>query len=324
MKFAEVLARFADVREEPDGYVGVCPAHRDRHPSLRITRDDTHRVLLKCRAGCDTGDVITAARLSWSDLFDVAGPGATVSSKRPEMVGPGPTAALAMYVDETSCRLLDFRDQAAEDARSYVTGRFGLDLETAADLMLGVDDGESAPNFPYRSDVFTRYRRLTVPLHDFQGVARGLQGRDLTGRCPGRWISLRNPEGQRWAPYGVLRGRGGHGVTLVTEGPGDGLTAVAAGYDAVLIRGASIAGNPALLEELAAGLRGRQVIAAGDNDAAGHTFNRRLSKGLAAHGLPVLALALPNPGDDLTDWRAADPAAFPGALHQAVRSAWPC
>ncbi|UJB43616.1 toprim domain-containing protein [Streptomyces sp. A1-5] len=110
----------------------------------------------------------------------------------------------------------------------------------------------------------------------------------------------------------------------MSEGPGDGLTAVAAGYDAVFIRGASLAGSPDLLGELAAGLRGKQVIAAGDNDAAGRRFNQQLARGLAAHGVTTFALALPASGDDLTDWRARDPHAFLPALHRAVHSAWPC
>nr|WP_281257866.1 phage/plasmid primase, P4 family [Streptomyces uncialis] len=206
---------------------------------------------------------------------------------------------------------------------AYAAQRFGIDVDTAEELRLGADDGAATPNFPYRSRAFTRYPRLTVPLLDFNGVARGLQGRDLSGKCPGRWVSLRNPQGSRWAPYGVLRGQGGYGVTIVSEGPGDGLTAVAVGYDVVLIRGAALAGSPELLAELAEGLRGTQVIAAGDNDEAGRRFNRALAEGLKPHGVEVYGLPIPHAGDDLTEWRGRDAHGFPFALHYAVKAARP-
>ncbi|WP_323368974.1 phage/plasmid primase, P4 family [Streptomyces alkaliterrae] len=265
-------------------------------------------------------DVINAVRLAWKDLFDATGPGATIPSKRPTLVGPGPTAALATYVARTGDLFHD-GSPVGTRAMAYVHERFGIDADTAADLRLGADNGAPMLNFPYRARAFTRFPRLTVPLCDFNGVARGLQGRDLSGKCPGRWVSLSNPEGARWAPYGVLRGQGGYGVTIVSEGPGDGLTAVAVGYDAVVIRGAALAGSPELLAELAEGLRGTQVIAAGDNDQAGRTFNLSLAEGLKPYGIEVYGLPIPHEGDDMTDWRGRDHKAFPPALHHAVKSA---
>nr|WP_280530325.1 phage/plasmid primase, P4 family [Streptomyces kasugaensis] len=191
--------------------------------------------------------------------------------------------------------------------------------------MLGIDSGDHETEFPYRSRTFRRFPRLTVPLLDFRGVPRGLQGRDLSGRCPGRWVSLSNPDGQRWALYGVFRGQGGYGVTLVTEGPGDGLTGVAVGYDVVMVRGAALAGSPELLQELAEGIRGTQVIACGDNDEAGLRFNQALAAGLKPYGITVYELRIPDfgPKTDLTDWRKADPLGFALALHNAVKAAKP-
>ena len=46
-----------------------CPAHDDGNPSLSITRE-TDRVLVKCQAGCDTGEVLAALDLTPADLFD--------------------------------------------------------------------------------------------------------------------------------------------------------------------------------------------------------------------------------------------------------------
>jgi putative DNA primase/helicase len=214
--------------------------------------------------------------------------------------------------------------QAAQDAAAYLA-RFGLTLPAALDLGLGVDAG-AGDGFAFRSRAFTMYPRVTVPLVSFGGVVHGLQGRDITGQCPGRWISLSNPEGARWGAYGVFRGHGGYGTTLVTEGPGDALTAVSVGYDALAIRGASLAASPELIAELGEGLRGSHVIVCGDNDTAGSGFSQRLATGLAPHGITVYTLAIPEglgKGGDLTDWREAVGRDFAAELHAAVKAAQP-
>lgn len=345
MLLADLLGRFTEVTEAPDGgYAARCPAHSDSRPSLRLWRGEDLKVRLTCRAGCDTADVIRAAGLSWSDLFDVSGPGATVSAERPQLVPVAHIAALAAYIDRTTDALSDLRKpfcsgvddehqddehnehQAqghalAEHALAYLADRFGIDPETAGELRLGVDGGEPGRGFRSLSRQYRAYPRLTVPLHGWDGTARGLQGRDLSGQCPARWVSLANPRGLRWTPFGVFRGQGGYGTVLITEGPGDALTAVACGYDAVAIRGASLVSSPELIAELAEGLRGQLVILAGDNDTAGSGFTARLAEGLAEHGVTAYVLAIPHRGDDLTDWRERNPAAFPAELHRAVKSA---
>jgi len=323
MDISAILEHFDNVSEEQDGYLAKCPAHPDTRPSLRLWVGDDRKVRLACRAMCKNDDVVKAAGLRWPDMFDVTGDAVTVPKERPELVSITSVVQLRMWLDS-----LPVGDG------SYAEDRFGITTHDAERLGLRFAEampfrsaeeydaavaGGFLPGFVPRS--FVRFPRMVVPLVGFDGVTRGAQGRDLSGRCPGRWISLSNPEGQRWAPYGVFRGEAGYGVTLVTEGPGDGLTAAAVGYDAVAIRGAALAGSPELIDELAAGLRGTQVIVAGDNDTAGSTFSIRLAEGLAAHGIAVYVLAIPHEGDDLTDWRERDPEGFAGALHRAVKAA---
>ncbi|MFD7591736.1 phage/plasmid primase, P4 family [Kitasatospora sp. NPDC059812] len=324
MQFADILSRFREVTEESDGgYLAACPAHGDSRPSLRIWRGSNHKVRLTCRAGCLTGDVIGKAGLEWADLFDAEGDGATVPAERPTIVGTGRVAALASYLDRAIAWLHRSDSPSGSRALDYILERFGVGDELAHDLELGADHGAETWDFPYRSAAYTRFPRIVVPLRGFDGVARAVQGRDLTGQCPLRWVSLSNPPGERWSSYGVFKGQGTFGTVIITEGPGDALSAVAVGYDAVAIRGASLVNSPELLDELAAGLRGSQVIVCGDNDTAGRGFMRKLAEGLDARGLSVLVLDVPHEGDDLTDWRARNPVAFPLALHSAVKSARP-
>ncbi|MFJ2907800.1 phage/plasmid primase, P4 family [Streptomyces sp. NPDC087212] len=324
MLLSDLLARFDQVTDEPDGgYAALCPGHADSRPSLRMWRGEDLKVRLTCRAGCETADVIRAVGLGWSDLFDVSGPGATVSAERPELVPARLVAPLAAYIDRTSAALGNYSSEWAGKARAYLNNRFGLDVETAAELGIGVDPGDQGEGFPYLSRQYRAHPRVTVPLYGWDGAARGLQGRDLSGDCPARWLSLANPRKHRWSPYGHFRGAGGYGTVLICEGPGDALTAVACGYDSVAIRGAALAGSAELVRELAEGLRGSLVILAGDNDTAGQGFTSRLASGLAEHGVNALRLELPYQGDDLTAWRERDPELFAPELHRAVKGARP-
>ncbi|MFB7823831.1 phage/plasmid primase, P4 family [Streptomyces hydrogenans] len=317
MRLTDILSHFSGVEEDHDGHLALCPAHNDRrHPSLKFTLKEDGRLLMVCRTGCKNADILEAANLPASALFDVDGQGAkTISARAPESIGPGEIAGLRMFVDETSAALM-----SSPRATDYLMTRFGLTPETAEDLGVGFM-GEGPRSQPWLSKGFTRYPRLTVPLAGFDGVVRGLQGRDLSGKCPARWVGLTNVDGKTWAKYGFFTSGAGFDTVLICEGPGDALTAVGAGYDSVAIRGAGLARNAALVAELADGLRDLDVVIAGDRDRAGAGFTDSLAVALVKAGVMVRRLEIPNDGDDLTDWRARDPERFPAALHAAVRAA---
>lgn len=321
MDFSRFLRRFADVREDAGGYLVPCPAHDDGSPSLFLTLKDDGRMLAYCRAGCERGAVLEALGLKSRDLFGWRpGEGVKVTSAAQVAQGPGPgeIAGLRAWLDRQG-----FSSRAVDYARE----RFGLDHLTMDRLGLrstGVGDPDP---FPYISTRFRTYPRLVVPLVGFDGVARGAQGRDLSGECSARWVSLANTPGGNpdappitWAKYGVLRGGGEYGTYVVTEGPSDGLTAAAVGYDAVVVRGAGLVANAALVAELAEGMRGHDVVIAGDDDKAGHRFTAELGEKFREYGLAPRALRLPK-GGDITDWRRANPAAFPAAFHKAIGEA---
>lgn len=313
----DILARFSGAVQEADGYVVRCPAHPDGHPSLKIWFD-TDKCRLTCRAGCKTADVLRAAGLKWADLFDVTGERKTVSVQRADLVSGAPVALLRQFIEETSGAYLE------SPADDYAARRFGVTGELAAELKLGYNGAVwSGSSFPYAQGRFRQYPRLTVPLRDFRGIAKGLQGRDISGKCPGRWLSLTNPDGLRWLPYGVFRPAAE--TVIITEGPGDGLSAVAANehFGAVVIRGASLASNAELTAELATHLRGRFVIIAGDNDPAGRKFTRTVNAALREHAVVPCGLEIPARNGDITAWRERLDTSFPGAFTTAVMRAHP-
>ncbi|GAA3018716.1 phage/plasmid primase, P4 family [Streptomyces fulvorobeus] len=317
MRLTEILGRLRGVEEDHDGYLALCPAHEDRnHPSLKLTLKADGMLLMVCRTGCELKSIREKLDLSAADLFNVDGQGVkTISAKAPESIGPGEIAGLRMFVDETSAALA-----TSEEATKYLADRFGLTVEQAEDLGVGY----AAPgdrSQPWLTRGFTRYPRVTVPLAGFDGVVRGLQGRDISKKCPARWVSLANPEGRTWAKWGFLSAGTGYDTILITEGPGDGLTSVGVGYDALLIRGTGTARNPSLVAELVTHLRGRDVVLAFDPDDAGARGIGALATALIADGSAPRQLPFPNPKEDLTAWRERTPETFPAELHTAVRSA---
>ena len=73
MTAAEFAARLDRVRRSPTGgYTARCPAHSDRHPSLRF-RDGQRGILVTCGAGCDLAGIVTALDLRIGDLFHEQG-----------------------------------------------------------------------------------------------------------------------------------------------------------------------------------------------------------------------------------------------------------
>jgi DNA primase len=89
---------------------------------------------------------------------------------------------------------------------------------------------------------------------------------------------------------------------VVTEGPIDALSALAAGYRAAAILGAG-AITPAIADRLAA--TGQRVLLALDNDSEGHRAHDRLSSMLTGCGVPWSALPIPDHYGDLNEWHTA-------------------
>ncbi|MFO0449934.1 MAG: CHC2 zinc finger domain-containing protein [Pseudomonadota bacterium] len=64
-----LLSKLRKVRKTGQGrWMACCPAHEDRSPSLAV-RDDAGKILIKCFAGCSTGDVVAAVGMELADLM---------------------------------------------------------------------------------------------------------------------------------------------------------------------------------------------------------------------------------------------------------------
>ncbi|MGV9263173.1 toprim domain-containing protein [Kitasatospora sp. NPDC003701] len=311
----EILARFTGVEDagRPGEYLALCPGHGDRSPSLWFNLHGGGMLGVKCRAGCATSDVLACVGLRFADLRGVdAGGLAVAPAARPERVGVRYVAGLRVWLDRLP----------SAAGLPYAVERFGLSDAQAEALDLRRWD--PIPEHPdWIGTRFARFPRLVVPLAGFDGVTRGAQGRDLSGRCPGRWLSLSNPDGAVWSKLGHFPANPSReGLVVVTEGPGDALSVCGAGVDAVAVRGASLGTSLELLGELIDGLRGRDVVLAGDGDAAGRLFVKSLAVALAREGIECRVLRRVA-GRDLTDLRAENPERFRARLARELERAKP-
>ena len=68
MTFDEAIVRF-QCQRRGTGWIGRCPAHDDRRPSLSVGLGGDGRILLHCHAGCPLDAVLAAAGLTVADLF---------------------------------------------------------------------------------------------------------------------------------------------------------------------------------------------------------------------------------------------------------------
>jgi putative DNA primase/helicase len=300
------MTRFAEVETTADGYLVHCPAHSDSQASLRITvgtKGGVQRVLVKCRANCDTRNVMEAMGLSMRDLagmevdkveFD------KLATSQDKLASPGDRARLATELDGYAAAL-------TSEALNYAERRFGVTEVDAQRLGLGF------------TTALDGHPRLVIPFRDRDEGTLGFQARAMDGAAT-RWSGPPSPEGASWAKAGFFPGSAQFDDVIITEGPGDALTAACVlGYNAIGIRGAGLT-KPAVVDEVMALLDGAEAIIAGDGDNAGRKFASDLAKQLAGRGVTVRVLNLPD-GMDLSDWRAQDPFGFYPAFQQAVGSA---
>lgn len=71
MNYKDIKTYFTIKQERGDVCKAICPSHNDKKASLSIKYDRTQgKTILKCHAGCETEEIVKAAGLEMSDLFD--------------------------------------------------------------------------------------------------------------------------------------------------------------------------------------------------------------------------------------------------------------
>ena len=310
MTLSDLLALVQAPEAHDDGFLAHCPAHADSEASLRIAiGKDGDKVILKCRAGCETSAVLDAVGLTIRDLatmtVDDAARRVKPATSTSDPAPANSVAALAADLDRYAAALSHPTAGDSRQVLNYAEERFRMYPDDVERLGLGYwDDNGTA--------------RLVVPFRDLDGVPMGHQARAIDPSVDLRWKGPKAPKGGSWSKIGFLPGSSGWAEVIITEGPGDGVTAASLGWDAILVAGAANARNPRVVDDIAAMVGTRKAIVAGDGDRAGGEFATALAAGLIERGVTVAILDVPA-GEDLTSWREKDPTGR--AIVRAVQEA---
>lgn len=298
MSLQDFLSKL-DVREEErDGWLCRCPGHDDAKASLRVTvSEDTGKVLLKCRAGCSNTKVMKALGMTIKDLAAMHADPETAEHSTASNDALPEEAAIAALGQQLNAWALDLDTPHGAEALAYAAQRFGIEPEDARRLGLGV------------TTMLGGGPRLVVPFRDRNGRPLGFQARALNNVAQVRWAGPVNPDGRSWTRIGFFPGTSGWEEVIVTEGPGDALTANSVGYDSLAIRGAGLVENEATLDQVAEMLEGRVAIVAGDGDDAGRQFSAKLAEALIARGVTTKIMKMKE-DHDVSSWREEDPSWF--------------
>jgi hypothetical protein len=95
-----LLTRLDRVRQTGSTqWSACCPAHDDRSPSLGIKELPDGRLLIRCHAGCDAEEIVSAVSLSLSDLYPPRVTGQHYRGRRERLITA--TQGLAIVANET-------------------------------------------------------------------------------------------------------------------------------------------------------------------------------------------------------------------------------
>ncbi|HUW15341.1 MAG TPA: hypothetical protein VM537_36860, partial [Anaerolineae bacterium] len=204
------------VQRRGDGWIGLCPAHDDRSPSLSIREGKDGRVLLKCHAGCTVEAIVAVLGLQMRDLFDPsADRGRTPAAPRRPRAEPGrPPEAPRQAAPPAAGLTLEAYAEAKRLPLAYLKDELGLSQITY--------QGQTAVRMPYL---------------DQEGAEIGVRFRlALGGNNRFRWR-----RGSRVCPYGLSRLHLARqaGTILLVEGESDAQTLWHHGLPALGLPGAS-------------------------------------------------------------------------------------
>lgn len=139
----KILNKLQNVHKSGSNWTARCPAHEDKHNSLSMSEGNDGRVLIKCHAGCETTEIVTALGLSMHDLFN-------------EQSEPNTSPKIAATTQPSGCTLEAYSIEKQLDRNQL--------------NMLGVKEmpyqGVTALRIPYLgSDKMEQAVRYRVALH---------------------------------------------------------------------------------------------------------------------------------------------------------------
>lgn len=70
MSIENLLSRLQKVKSTGRSkWMCACPAHNDKSPSMHIRLEDDGKILINCKAGCGTYEILQSVGLDWADVM---------------------------------------------------------------------------------------------------------------------------------------------------------------------------------------------------------------------------------------------------------------
>ena len=70
MSIENLLSRLQKVKSTGRGrWLCSCPSHADKSPSMHILLADDGKILINCKAGCGTYEILRSIGLDWEDVM---------------------------------------------------------------------------------------------------------------------------------------------------------------------------------------------------------------------------------------------------------------
>ena len=69
MTLNEFLSRLNGVKRYNGYYMAMCPVHNTKDSSMKVCSGNDGRILIDCKYGCETSDILDRMRLTFADLF---------------------------------------------------------------------------------------------------------------------------------------------------------------------------------------------------------------------------------------------------------------
>ena len=70
MSIESLISRLQKVKSTGRGrWMCACPAHNDKSPSMHIKLEDDGKILINCKAGCGTYEILRSVGLDWVDVM---------------------------------------------------------------------------------------------------------------------------------------------------------------------------------------------------------------------------------------------------------------
>lgn len=324
----DIIGSYVQLKKQGKNYMGLCPFHADRTPSLSVVPDKQFFHCFGCHIGGDVFRFIMEIEgLSYPEAIQFLADKAGVPLPDVELKEEGERASLRRRLKEAHALAAQYyhyvlnQTKYGETAKEYLKLRGVLDT-TVETYRLGYAPGRpddhltqfllkrgfteeelTVSGLSLREEGSQKLRdrfleRLMIPLEDVGGAIVAFTGRRLDDRKP---KYLNSPETPIFSKSKMLfnlsrakRTLRRGGTALLLEGHLDVLTLVQAGLSDVVA-----SGGTSFTEEMALLLRRyvERVTILFDSDEAGLTSAERTAEMLLAQGLEVRIARLPD-GDD--------------------------